>query len=200
MSPASRRQFLGLLAPMAAAALAERAGPVRAQNLGDFSAGPAPCLPDAKPTPATKQGPDFRAGAPARTSLLEPGVTGTKIVLTGTVAGVTCGPIARARLDFWQADAKGIYDASGFRLRGYQLTDAAGAYRLETIVPGPVAGRAPCLHVKVQPPGKPVFMTQLYFPDQPLNARDPEFRSELLISKPKIGSAGSARFDITLNV
>jgi protocatechuate 3,4-dioxygenase beta subunit len=183
-----------------AAALAAPVVPAWAQGLGDFSAGPAPCRPDAKPTPATKEGPNFRAGAPARTSLLEPGVAGTKIILTGAVAGVSCGPIAKARLDFWQADAKGVYDASGFRLRGYQLTDAAGTYRLETIVPGPVAGRAPCLHVKVQPPGKPAFVTQLYFPDQPLNQKDPEFRSELVITMPKPGSAGPARFDITLDI
>ena len=173
---------------------------VRAQGLGDFSAGPPACSPDAKPTPGTPQGPDFRPGAPARASLLEAGVTGTRLVLTGTVAGVTCGPIARARLDFWQADAKGVYDAAGFRLRGYQLTDGNGAYRLETIVPGPTQGHAPCLHLKVQPPGKAAFTTTLFFPNQPLNRTDPQFRPELLISIPKGAVAGTARFDIALNL
>ena len=34
---------------------------------------------------------------------------------------------AGALLDFWQADAKGHYDNSGFRLRGHQFADAGRA-------------------------------------------------------------------------
>ncbi|MBV8772487.1 MAG: hypothetical protein JO166_09185 [Deltaproteobacteria bacterium] len=37
-------------------------------------------------------------------------------------------------LDFWQADADGEYDNSGFRLRGHQSTDDHGRYLLETMV------------------------------------------------------------------
>jgi protocatechuate 3,4-dioxygenase beta subunit len=132
--------------------------------------------------------------------LIEPGVIGTKLVLTGSVSGLTCGPIKRARLDFWQADARGMYDASGYRLRGHVFTDANGGYRLETIVPGPHGKEAPHLHVKVQPPGKPPLTTRLFFPDQPQNRTDPQFRQELAM-KLSSGPAGkTATFDIVLNL
>ena len=45
---------------------------------------------------AAPEGPDFKPGAPGRSSLIDPTVTGTKLVLTGTVSGLTCGPIKRA--------------------------------------------------------------------------------------------------------
>jgi protocatechuate 3,4-dioxygenase beta subunit len=47
-----------------------------------------------------------------------------------------CRPLAGARVDFWQADGNGVYDNDGYRLRGYQVTDGRGRYRLETVVPG----------------------------------------------------------------
>ena len=50
---------------------------------------------------------------PARTSLLEPGMGGTRIVLTGSILTTDCRPIAGALLDFWQADDRGEYDNSG---------------------------------------------------------------------------------------
>src|SRR3712207_6926313 len=46
-----------------------------------------------------------------------------------------CRPVAGALLDFWQADARGEYDNSGFRLRGHQFADSRGRYRLRTVVP-----------------------------------------------------------------
>ena len=36
-------------------------------------------------------------------------------------------------------------------------------------------------HVKVQAANGPVLTTQLYFPDEPGNARDPLFRRDLLM-------------------
>jgi protocatechuate 3,4-dioxygenase beta subunit len=127
-------------------------------------------------------------------------MTGTKFVLTGLVSGVTCGPIKRARVDFWQTDSRGAYDAAGFRLRGHQFTDANGRYRLETIVPGPHGKEAPQLHVKVQPPGKPGLTTRLYFPDQPQNKTDPQFRQELVLKMSGGPSAKAASFDLVLNL
>ena len=185
------------------AALAAGRSAAAGQGLGQFAGateGPAPCKADAQATPAAPQGPDFKAGAPERSSLIDAGVTGTKVVLTGTVSGLTCGPIKRARLDFWQADARGVYDATGFRLRGYQFTDANGRYRLETIVPGAHGRDAPQVHVKVQPPGKPGLTTRMYFPDQPQNKTDPQFKQELVM-KVSGGSAGkTATFDLVLNL
>ena len=60
-----------------------------------------------------------------------------------------------------------------FRLppAGHQFTDASGAYRLETIVPGHAPG-TPAIHLKVQAPNRPALTTQLYFPGEAGNARD----------------------------
>jgi protocatechuate 3,4-dioxygenase beta subunit len=185
-----------------AALVADRAASAApAQGLGQLSGGgPPPCKADEQPTPAAPQGPEFKPGAPARSSLIEPGVTGTTLVLTGSVKGLTCGPIKRARLDFWQADARGVYDASGYRLRGHELTDDNGRYRLQTIIPGPHDKQAPQLHVKVQPPGKPAFTTRLFFPDQPQNKTDPQFRPELMMTVISGAAGKTATFDIVLNL
>src|SRR6266508_4235157 len=59
-------------------------------------------------------------------SLLESGMAGTRLTLTGYVLSTRCKAIPRALLDFWHADASGVYDNDGFRLRGHQFTDAKG--------------------------------------------------------------------------
>src|SRR5690349_21717392 len=100
-------------------------------------------------TPALTEGPYYKAGSPQRTSLLEAGTTGTKVVLTGTVYDRNCRPIAGAWLDFWQADSSGAYDNSGYKLRGYQYADQNGRYQLTTVVPGEYPGRTVHIHVKV---------------------------------------------------
>lgn len=201
MPPGSRRQALTSLAQAAAFLIVLPArGLARAQDLGAFAAGPRPCSPDEQHTPSSPAGPDFKPGSPQRSSLLEPGMAGARLVLTGTLSGIHCGPIARAVVDFWQADANGVYDKAGFRLRGRQLTDAEGAFRLNTIVPGPHDTRAPHLHVRVQPPGKPAFTTQFFFPDQPQNALDTEFRSELVMTVTAAGAEKHARCHIVLDM
>src|SRR6185436_7746190 len=70
------------------------------------------------------EGPYFTANSPERASLLEDGMPGTKLVVTGYVYDTHCQPVANALLDFWQADANGVYDNSGYTLRGHQFTDA----------------------------------------------------------------------------
>ncbi len=134
---------------------------------------------DDEPTPRQTEGPYFTPNSPNRTSLLEPGVTGTRLVVTGIVLTRGCRPVANALVDFWQCDDAGDYDNSGYRLRGHQFTDAKGAYRLETIVPGVYPGRTRHIHVKVQAPNGPVLTTQQYFPNEPRNARDGIYRPEL---------------------
>ena len=174
---------------------------VYVQGLGQFAGGPPPCDPTKKPTPKAPQGPEYRPGSPERASLIEAGVAGTKIVVSGTVSGVTCGLIKRALIEFWQADARGLYDKAGHKLRGRQYSDANGAFRLDTIVAGASGKRAPRLHVRVTPPGKSTFVTQLFFPDQPLNTMDPEFNAELLMQATAApGGVKAATFDILLDV
>jgi protocatechuate 3,4-dioxygenase beta subunit len=125
---------------------------------------------------------------------------GPHLELIGLVLARNCKPVPGALLDFWQADAAGAYDNSGFRLRGHQFANREGAYRLRTIMPAQYTGRTAHIHVKVQAPNQPVLTTQLYFPDQPQNARDPLFRPELLMRLSKGGDALQGRFDFVLDV
>lgn len=133
-------------------------------------------------TPALTEGPYFKARSPERTSLLEPGVKGVKIIVAGYVLSTTCQPVARALLDFWQADGEGAYDNVGYRLRGHQFTDEMGRYTLETVYPGIYPGRTRHIHLKVQAPNGPVLTTQLFFPGEPGNLRDRIFNTALVTS------------------
>jgi protocatechuate 3,4-dioxygenase beta subunit len=118
-----------------------------------------------QPTPAQTEGPYFKAASPLRRSLVQPGMAGTRLTLTGFVLSSSCKPVRRARLDFWQAGADGAYDNAGFRLRGHQFTDAKGRYRLETVLPGLYSGRTRHIHLKVRAPRRTPLTTQLYFPN-----------------------------------
>jgi protocatechuate 3,4-dioxygenase beta subunit len=196
----SRRGFLGLglALPFGAVGWQRASTPPLPASLFD---GVKPCDPNEKLTPAVPAGADYRPRSPQRTSLIEAGVTGTALVLAGQVAGIRCGVVKGAVLDFWQADARGHYDAAGFRLRGRQTTDAQGRYRLETIVPGPAGVHARCLHVIVQAPKAPALPTALFFPDDPRNAKEPGFHAELLIkiaAAPANGKTGT--FDFILDL
>ncbi|HZU91792.1 MAG TPA: intradiol ring-cleavage dioxygenase [Stellaceae bacterium] len=154
--------------------------------------------PACRPTSEETEGPFFKPRSPQRASLLEPGVQGTRLVLTGVVLSAACRPVAGALLDFWQADAGGHYDTAGFRLRGHQYTDGAGRYRLETVVPGLYPGRTRHIHVKVQAPGRSVLTTQLYFPHQARNALDPLFERALLIRQREESWGRRGTFDFVL--
>ncbi|HZA80196.1 MAG TPA: hypothetical protein VFC13_01830 [Actinomycetes bacterium] len=144
---------------------------------------PTPACDDGDdPTPAQTEGPYFTPSSPRRASLLEAGLGGQRLVIAGTVLATDCRPVERALLDFWQADDAGEYDNQGYRLRGHQFSDARGAWRLETVVPGRYTGRTRHIHVKVQAPDGPMLTTQLYFPGEPDNDRDGIFQPELLLT------------------
>ena len=120
----------------------------------------------AAPTPSDIEGPFYKAGAPARGSLQEPGSRAEKLLLTGVVRSADCKPLAGVTLDVWHADASGAYDNRGYRYRGVVTTDAEGRYRLETNLPPPYSGRPRHIHVKLQRPGGKILTTQLYFPGE----------------------------------
>ena len=155
---------------------------------------------DDDPTPAQTEGPYYTPNTPERASLLEPGMAGTKLVLTGAVLATNCAPVARALLDFWQADDQGQYDNAGYRLRGHQFTDDQGRYRLETVVPGLYPGRTRHIHVKVQAPNRPVLTTQLYFPGEPRNRTDGIFNEDLLMAVQDAADGKAASFNFVLNL
>ena len=183
------------------------AGAVAAGSLFGIESGiaqvPLPATPachdgDEATLPQT-EGPYFKPSSPDRVELYETGMAGQPIELVGFVLTRACKPHAGALLDFWQADDKGRYDNSGFRLRGHQFTDAEGRYRLRSIVPGVYPGRTRHIHVKVQPRAGRVLTTQLYFPGESQNRSDGLFRKELLVRTAKNAGSLAGRFDFVLD-
>ena len=166
------------------------------------TASPAPGAPargcTAKPTLAQTEGPYFKAGSPAKTNLVVPEMAGTALALTGHVLDARCAPVAGAMLDFWQADASGAYDNSGYRLRGHQSAGSDGTYHLDTIIPGLYPGRTEHIHVKVARPGASPLTTQLYFPGVARNQQDGIFDPSLLVNLSDSGGGKLATFDFVL--
>jgi len=189
MRQTSRREFLTVAAGAPAAAAQT---PPLSPTLSCPGAAPA--------TARQTEGPYFKPDSPLRASLLDPGIAGTKIVVTGMVLSTACQPIARSLIDVWHADDRGAYDTGGFRLRGHQFTDDQGRYRLETIVPGIYVGRTRHYHVKVQAPNRPVLTTQLYFPGETVNATDPIFSRDLVMRVSDAGGVKAATFDFVLDL
>ena len=182
----ARLVLLGLaLALAAAAATGTHAAALRCDGFAE--------------TPGQIGGIHFRP-SPLRHDVVYPTLAGTRLTLEGQVLTTLCTPVRHARLDFWQADAHGHYDDTGFRLRSHQFTDAQGRYRLETIVPGPYPGRTPHVHVKVRAPGQPTLTTELYFPGASYNSRDPYFDRRLLVHLAEVKKRFVARFDFVLRL
>jgi protocatechuate 3,4-dioxygenase beta subunit len=189
----TRRTILGAGAFAAGSLLGIGSGTAQAPLV------PTPACHDGdEPTLAQTEGPFFKPSSPERIELIEAGMAGQPIELIGFVLTRNCKPIAGALLDFWQADGKGEYDNSGFRLRGHQFTDADGRFRLKTVVPGVYPGRTRHIHVKVQPRGGRVLTTQLYFPGEARNRSDGLFRKELLVSTAKNEGWLAGRFDFVI--
>jgi protocatechuate 3,4-dioxygenase beta subunit len=128
--------------------------------------------------------------------------TGQVIHLMGRVLNIQGKPVAGARVEIWQANARGRYahpdDSNRERLdpnfQGYgvQVTNEEGRYRFKTIKPGayPAAGgswtRAPHIHFGVTGRANQ-FVTQMYFDGEPLNDTDRFLQSagnpQLLVAK-----------------
>lgn len=159
---------------------------------------PSPTCTAGRVTPSQTEGPYFKAGSQERTSLIEPGTVGAKLLVTGRVLSRDCKPVAGALLDFWQADGQGDYDNAGYKLRGHQTADGEGRYRLETVLPGLYPGRTRHIHVKVAAPNKPTLTTQLYFPGEARNSSDSIFDQALVVSMQDTATGKLATFDFVL--
>ncbi len=164
----------------------------------------SPALPltpqcaDLDDTLAQTAGPYYTPNTPERQNLREEGMAGRPLLITGRVLNNDCSPVAGAILDFWHADNDGVYDNVGYRLRGHQFADAEGNYRLETVVPGLYPGRTRHIHVIVQGENTPRLTTQLYWPNEPANARDGIFHPALVMQVTENGDDQSATFDFVL--
>jgi len=201
----TRRTVAAGLAAGAAAALLPPGA--RSATPGYGFSGPAPdrglgLAPPPACTPGTigrTAGPFYTPSTPRRTRLLEPDSGGEPLVLQGLVLMPDCRPVPGAVVDLWHCDERGRYDNSGFRYRGHQFTDSAGAYRFETVRPGHYTGRTPHFHVRVQGETTRLLTTQLYFPDlQEANRRDYIYRDELRMQLERAGGIWRARFDFVL--
>lgn len=156
------------------------------------------CDDEPTSTIAQTEGPYFTRNSPQRWSLLDDGVNGTRLLLSGVVLTRACVPVAGALLDFWQCDDRGVYDNVGYRLRGHQFTGDDGRYSLETILPGLYPGRTRHIHVKVQAPTGPLLTTQLYFPDEPGNRRDGIFHPALVMALSEEDDGKLGTFDFVV--
>jgi protocatechuate 3,4-dioxygenase, beta subunit len=120
---------------------------------------------------------------------------GERIVIAGQAIDQDSHPLPGILIEIWQANAAGRYaheidqhDAPidpHFSGAGRVVTDANGAYRLQTIKPGaypwgnhPNAWRPAHIHFSLFGPAFATrLVTQMYFPGDPLLALDPIFTS-----------------------
>lgn len=140
------------------------------------------------PTPAQMEGPYYPTALPADTDpdlTRQPGAAvarGTRLRLDGRVLRTDGTPVSGARVEIWQADAEGIYlherdprvaarDAA-FQGFGRVTTGPDGRYAFTTTRPGIYPGRTAHIHMRIDPPAGPRLTTQIYFSDEPNNARD----------------------------
>jgi protocatechuate 3,4-dioxygenase beta subunit len=150
-------------------------------------------------TPSQIEGPYFRLGAPRRDSLLEPGISGERMRLSGKVLTPEGKPIPNAVLHFWMSDDQGNYDMVGYRLQGYTLADAQGSYQMDMIVPACYEPRqAKHIHVKVQGVSRPLT-TQLFFSDDEDRLRDRWYLKELEVQVEEAPNGGKrGTFDFVI--
>jgi protocatechuate 3,4-dioxygenase beta subunit len=107
---------------------------------------------------------------------------GTITHLSGRVMTASGEPVRNAVVEIWQVDANGAYIHSrsqnasrrdrNFQGYGRFETGSTGEYRFRTIRPVGYPGRAPHIHIAVQPPGRSKFITQCLIEGEPANARD----------------------------
>jgi protocatechuate 3,4-dioxygenase beta subunit len=156
------------------------------------------CRGPANPTVSQTEGPYFKPQSPEKKDFAADDRAGSPFALIGEVVTRDCKPVPRALVDLWHADASGAYDNRGARLRGHQFTDTSGRFRFDTIRPGEYPGRTRHFHVKVTMPGRPVLTTQLYFPDDPGNARDRIYDPRLIMAVQDRGGATLGFFRFVL--
>src|SRR5262245_26051191 len=116
---------------------------------------------------------------------------GKVIHVMGRVFNSKGEPVHGARIEIWQANTHGRYTHPSdtntapldpnFQGYGVLLTDANGHYRFKSIKPGaystgPNQMRPPHIHFDIAG-RKDRLVTQMYFPDEPLNEKDAIFKA-----------------------
>ena len=106
--------------------------------------------PGCPPTVPDALGPFGRGMPPVRASI------GKGHVLTGVVvSSLNCRPIRGARVELWQANAKGVYVRA---LSGTVITDRNGRFRFQGPYPALYEGTPPHIHLRVITPAHEVLL------------------------------------------
>jgi protocatechuate 3,4-dioxygenase beta subunit len=121
---------------------------------------------------------------------LDPGVvakaSGTPIILRGQVFDRHAELANGVVLEFWQANAKGVYRNPATEghedidpwFYGYgRMRSATGAYEFPTIMPGAAGGRAPNITITLFSDGISRVVTQVFFDTEDGNESDPIFQA-----------------------
>jgi protocatechuate 3,4-dioxygenase beta subunit len=136
-----------------------------------------------KTIPELTEGPYYTPNTPERQTIRGENTPSVKLTLEGYVFDAECKPLANVWIDFWQADGEGIYDNSGYILRGHQYSDSEGKYRLETVIPGQYPGRTEHIHFKIRASESSRTITsQLFLPNSQTNSTDSIFDKSLVIN------------------
>ena len=173
--------------------------------LGSASAAWGDVLEKLKPTPDEIEGP-FYPITPQKdkdfdlTQIMgKPGsASGQVISIEGLVVDTTGKPLEDASIELWQANAVGRYSHPHDRntapldanFQGWAIVPSGkgGTFRFKTIMPGsyPAArnwDRPPHIHFKVSKLGYVELITQMYFPEHPLNEKDRLLQRKVPLSK-----------------
>jgi protocatechuate 3,4-dioxygenase beta subunit len=112
----------------------------------------APAAPGCRPTPADAFGPFGRGTPPQR------GKIGSGHVLTGVVlSSLDCRPIARARVELWQANRNGEYTRAS---SATVIADRNGRFRFEGPHPPSYNGGPPHIHLRIFARGHEPLVTR----------------------------------------
>lgn len=223
VSHAGRRRMLRRIArvvtslPFVGAAQASgRMKPTLAVTVGPFYPPDPKGLPffGARALSPLPEGNDLTAGVGGR------GAEGERMVLQGRVMNTAGQPLAGARVEIWQVDARGHYAVEtgadrdpGFSGYGVQRADASGRYAFTTIRPcgygryGGLIKRAAHIHLRVAAAGRAPLATEVWFEGEPGNERDSfvsqiadaELRDRMLVRLvPGIDGPPMGVFDVVL--
>ena len=170
-----------------------------------------------RPTPTEIEGPFYPLNAQkdkdfdlTKIAGHEREALGEHIYIAGSVYDLEGQPVEEAIVDIWQANAAGKYvhphDPNPApvdpHFQGWAIVPSgkAGEFRFKTVLPGayPASARwmrPPHIHFKVTKKGYVDLITQMYFPEQPLNQIDKLLQrksreeQELMIAKKRFREA-----------
>lgn len=148
---------------------------------------------------------------------------GQHILVGGHVLDLQGQSIEDVTIEVWQANANGRYrhphetnkapldpDFQGWAIL---RADKSGVFQFKTVLPGAYPAtkgwtRPPHIHLKIHNPGHPTLITQMYFPDNPLNKTDLLFRNKTATEQSamvarKVGQQGNLtvyEYNIVLSI